>query len=114
MSPSLAAATCLVLYVLGYRFYARHLAQRVFRLDPDRRTPAHAMRDGVGYVPTNRFVLFGHHHASITGLGPVLGPAAAVVRGWVPAGRGIRAVGVMGAIINGDVGSCMRKRMIHR
>ena len=99
MSPSLAAGACLVLYVLGYRFYARHLAQRVFRLDPDRRTPAHAMRDGVDYVPTNRFVLFGHHYASITGLAPMLGPAVAVIWGWVPAMRWV----VLGAILVGCV-----------
>ena len=48
-------------------------------------TPAHALEDGVDYLPTHRFVLFGHHFASITGLSPMLGPAIAVIWGWLPA-----------------------------
>lgn len=85
VTPLLATACCFVLYILGYRFYARHLAGKVFRLDASRETPAHTLRDEVDYVPTNRFVLFGHHFASITGLAPMLGPAVAVIWGWVPA-----------------------------
>ncbi|MEK6236919.1 MAG: hypothetical protein N2C14_19600, partial [Planctomycetales bacterium] len=61
------------------------LAKFVFQLDPDRETPAHAMEDGVDYVPTKIPVLFGHHFASIAGLGPILGPAVAVFWGWLPA-----------------------------
>lgn len=76
---------CLVGYALGYRFYARHLARRVFSLDASAVTPAHALADDVDYVPTNRYVLFGHHWASITGLSPMLGPAVAVIWGWGPA-----------------------------
>ncbi len=82
---ALVTAICLVGYVLGYRFYSRYLAQRVFSLDPDARTPAHALRDEVDYVPTRKLVLFGHHYASITGLSPMLGPAVAVIWGWAPA-----------------------------
>ncbi len=70
---------------LGYIFYGRFLARRVFRLDPKRPTPAHELEDGVDYVPTRIPVLFGHHFASIAGLGPILGPAVAVIWGWVPA-----------------------------
>ncbi len=84
MSPVLAAVSCFVLYFLVYRFYARHLGSRIFRLDPDATTPAHAMNDGVDYVPCRRAVLFGHHYASIAGLAPMLGPAIAVIWGWLP------------------------------
>ncbi|MCO6459405.1 MAG: carbon starvation protein A [Pirellulaceae bacterium] len=70
---------------LGYVIYGRFLARRVFRLDPHRRTPAHELEDGVDYVPTRIPILFGHHFASIAGLGPILGPAVAVIWGWVPA-----------------------------
>lgn len=71
--------------LLAYRLYGRFLAGRIFRLDPTRKTPAHTMEDGVDYVPTKVPVLFGHHFASIAGLGPILGPAIAVIWGWVPA-----------------------------
>ena len=85
MSPSLAALVCFAAYVLAYRFYARYLARHVFCLDPSRLTPAHTLQDGMDYVPTNRWVLLGHHYASIAGLSPMLGPAIAVIWGWVPA-----------------------------
>lgn len=82
---ALVTALCFLAYLLGYLLYARFLARRVFVLDPERVVPAHAQRDEVDYVPTRRFVLFGHHYASITGLSPMLGPAVAVIWGWVPA-----------------------------
>jgi carbon starvation protein len=72
-------------FVLAYFTYGRFIARRVCRLDPNRRTPAHELEDGVDYVPTRIPVLFGHHFASIAGLGPILGPAIAVIWGWVPA-----------------------------
>ena len=84
MQPALAAVCCLIVYALVYRFYARHLGSRIFQLDPQAKTPAHAMRDGVDYVPCRRMVLFGHHYASIAGLAPMLGPAIAVIWGWLP------------------------------
>ena len=71
--------------LLAYFTYGRFLAKRIYRLDPDRRTPAHEQEDGVDFVPTPVPVLFGHHFASIAGLGPILGPAIAVIWGWVPA-----------------------------
>jgi len=73
------------MYFAGYLFYSRYLAQEVFSLRADFVTPAHALEDGVDYVPTQPVVLFGHHYASITGLSPMLGPAIAVVWGWLPA-----------------------------
>ncbi len=82
---ALATLLCFVAYFVGYRFYSKYLAERVFGLDDGRTTPAHALRDDVDYVPTRRMVLFGHHWASITGLSPMLGPAVAVIWGWFPA-----------------------------
>lgn len=70
---------------LGYAFYSKHLARRVLRLDPDYRTPAHQVNDGVDYVPTNKFVLWGHHFTSVAGAAPIVGPAIAVIWGWLPA-----------------------------
>ncbi len=84
MEPVFAAAGCLVLYVVVYRFYARYLGARIFQLDPTKSTPAHDLNDGVDYVPSRRAVLFGHHYASIAGLAPMLGPAIAVIWGWLP------------------------------
>ena len=98
-NPLLAAVGCLVFYGLGFRFYASFLAGRIFRLNPDRSTPAHRLRDEIDYVPTNRYVLFGHHYASITGLAPMLGPAVAVIWGWLPAMLWV----VLGAIFVGCV-----------
>ena len=86
MSPAVMAVIVLCLYFLFYRFYAKRvLGRRLFELDAQAATPAHAMRDGVDYVPTNKYILFGHHYASIAGLAPMLGPAIAVIWGWVPA-----------------------------
>jgi carbon starvation protein len=70
---------------LGYRFYSKFIAERVFRLDPDFRTPAHEFEDGVDFVPTNRYVLWGHHFTSVAGAAPIVGPAIAVIWGWLPA-----------------------------
>jgi len=80
------AILVLSLYVVFYRFYARGvLAKRVFALTDETPTPAHTLRDDVDYLPTNKYVLFGHHYASIAGLAPMLGPAIAVIWGWLPA-----------------------------
>lgn len=84
MQPVLAAAGCFVLYFLVYRFYARYLGRQIFKLDPTVKTPAHTMTDGCDYVPCRKSVLFGHHYASIAGLAPMLGPAIAVIWGWLP------------------------------
>ena len=85
MTSTLVVLACFAVYFAGYMFYSRYLAQQVFALRPDAVTPAHSMEDGVDYVPTRPLVLFGHHYASITGLSPMLGPAIAVVWGWLPA-----------------------------
>ncbi len=85
MTSVLAVLVCFGIYFAGYLFYSRYLAQEVFALRADFVTPAHALEDGVDYVPSQPVVLFGHHYASITGLSPMLGPAIAVVWGWLPA-----------------------------
>jgi carbon starvation protein len=84
-NAAVITAGAFALLILGYFTYGRFLVRRVFRLDPDRPTPAHTLRDGIDYVPSRPPVLFGHHFASIAGLGPILGPAIAVIWGWVPA-----------------------------
>ncbi len=94
-----AVVACFALYALGYLVYSRFLAERVFGLRPDVVTPAHALEDGIDYVPAHRFVLFGHHYASITGLSPMLGPAIAVIWGWLPAMLWV----VLGALLVGCV-----------
>jgi carbon starvation protein len=99
MSPALAVLFCFGLYAVGYLVYSRYLARRVFELRPQVATPAHALEDGVDYLPTHRLVLFGHHYASITGLSPMLGPAIAVIWGWLPAMIWV----VLGAILIGCV-----------
>ena len=85
MTPALATLGAFAVYFIGYRFYSKYLAERVFDLNENRLTPAHTRQDGVDYVPTKPPILFGHHYASITGLAPMLGPAIAVIWGWVPA-----------------------------
>jgi len=84
MHPVAAALACFALYFVVYRFYARFLGRKIFELDPGRKTPAHEMGDGVDYVPCRKSILFGHHYASIAGLAPMLGPAIAVIWGWLP------------------------------
>ncbi len=99
VSPVAAALLAFAVYWAAYRFYARHLARRLFALDDARPTPAHRFRDDVDYVPANRYVLFGHQFASITGLSPMLGPAIAVIWGWLPALAWV----VLGAVFVGAV-----------
>jgi carbon starvation protein len=77
-----AAALCT--YALAYRFYAKFIATRILRLDGTRMTPAVRHEDGLDYVPTNRFVLFGHHFAAIAGAGPLVGPVLAAQMGYLP------------------------------
>ena len=72
-------------FTLGYFFYSRFLATKVFKLDPDFVTPAHAQEDGVDYVPTRPIILWGHHFAAVAGAAPIVGPGIAVVWGWLPA-----------------------------
>jgi carbon starvation protein len=72
-------------FITGYVVYSRFIARHIYRLDPSFRTPAHEFEDGVDYVPTNKHVLFGHHFTSVAGAAPIVGPAIAVIWGWLPA-----------------------------
>jgi carbon starvation protein len=76
------AAVCT--YAVAYRFYAKFLARRVFELDDRRATPAERLDNHVDFVPTNRYVLFGHHFAAIAGAGPLVGPVLAAQFGYLP------------------------------
>jgi carbon starvation protein CstA len=78
----LTAAICV--YLVAYRYYSLYIAKRVMRLDPARQTPAITRNDGLDYVPTNRYVLFGHHFAAIAGAGPLVGPVLAAQMGYLP------------------------------
>ena len=69
----------------GWFFYSKFIAKRIYQLDDNFLTPAHEFRDGVDYVPTNRYVLWGHHFTSVAGAAPIVGPAIAVIWGWGPA-----------------------------
>ncbi len=73
----------LVLYAIFYYTHGRYLQNKVARADPSRETPAKRLFDGVDYVPANKYVLYGHHFASIAGAGPIVGPALALGWGWL-------------------------------
>lgn len=80
--PLMLGALCVL--AIGYRYYSAFISSKVLVLDNCRTTPAHIMRDGQNYVPTNRWVLFGHHFAAITGAGPLIGPVLATQFGFLP------------------------------
>jgi len=75
----------LVGFTFGWFVYSRFIAEKIYRLDPNYETPAHRFNDGIDYVPTNKFVLWGAHFTAVAGAAPIVGPAIAVYWGWVPA-----------------------------
>lgn len=81
-TPLLIAALCVL--AIAYRFYSAFLAAKVAALDDSRTTPAHRFNDGQNYHPTNKWVLFGHHFAAISGAGPLIGPVLAIQYGYMP------------------------------
>lgn len=85
MLTVLIALGSFVLYIVAYRTYGRFLARKVFQVDPGRLSPSEELCDGVDFVPSRKELVFGHHFTSIAGTGPIVGPAVAVVWGWVPA-----------------------------
>ncbi|MBI5505726.1 MAG: carbon starvation protein A [Deltaproteobacteria bacterium] len=93
----LVAGVCV--YAIGYRFYSRFLAERALHLDDNRPTPAHHRRDGRDFLPTNRWVVFGHHFAAIAGPGPLVGPILAAQFGYLPGALYI----VIGVVLGGAV-----------
>src|SRR5258708_39492039 len=80
--PILLGALCVL--AIAYRYYSAFLAARVAALDDSRPTPAHQFNDGQNYHPTNKWVLFGHHFAAISGAGPLIGPVLAIQYGSIP------------------------------
>src|SRR6266699_5518206 len=74
----------LAVTAIGYRYYSAFLAAKVMALDDSRVTPAHRFNDGQNYVPTNKWVLFGHHFDAISGAGPLIGPVLAAQFGYLP------------------------------
>ncbi len=94
----LVVVAALVL-MLAYRFYGAFLAAKVLALDPVRKVPSETHQDGRDYVPTNKWVLLGHHFAAIAGAGPLIGPVLAAQFGWLPGTLWI----LIGAVVAGAV-----------
>ena len=92
-----AAAVCT--YALGYRFYSGFIAAKVLALDPQRATPAERLENGRDFLPTNKWVVFGHHFAAIAGPGPLVGPVLAAQFGYLPGTLWI----LVGAVFGGCV-----------
>lgn len=93
----LTAAICS--YAVAYRFYSRFIARKIMGLDDNRATPAEVNNDGKDFVPTNKWVLFGHHFAAIAGAGPLVGPTLAAQMGYLPGTIWI----IVGVVIGGAV-----------
>lgn len=93
----LVAAVCT--YAVAYRFYSRFMARKVFELDDNRKTPAEVNNDGKDFVPTNKWVLYGHHFAAIAGAGPLVGPILAAQMGYLPGTLWI----IVGVVLGGAV-----------
>ena len=91
------AAICA--YLIGYRFYAKFIAARVMALNDERATPAERLDNGHDFVPTNKWILFGHHFAAIAGPGPLVGPVVAAQFGYLPGTLWIIAGGVLGGAV---------------
>src|SRR4029079_1841679 len=93
----LTAAVCS--YAVAYRFYSKFIASKIFALDAKRVTPAERLEDGRDYVPTNRWIVFGHHFAAIAGPGPLVGPTLAAQFGYLP---GVIWI-IVGVVLGGAV-----------
>ena len=93
------ASVCV--YLLGYRFYAAWIAAKVYLVDPTRATPAERLNNGRDFVPTQRWVAFGHHFAAIAGPGPLVGPTLAAQFGYLP--------GTLWIIIGSVLGGCVQE-----
>ncbi len=98
----ITAAVCV--YALAYRFYSAWIAAKVLLIDPSRATPAERINDGRDFVPTNRWVVFGHHFAAIAGPGPLIGPTLAAQFGYLP--------GTLWILIGSVLGGCVQDMCI--
>jgi carbon starvation protein len=72
-------------YIVAYNTYGRFLARKIFNLRDENLTPSNEFNDGRDFVPTKKWIIFGHHYTSIAGTGPIVGPAIGIIWGWVPA-----------------------------
>ncbi len=81
---ALIAVIAIAVYLVFYHTYGKTLQKNLLKSHEAPDAPSKRLSDGVDYVPTNKFVLFGHHFASIAGAGPIVGPAMAVAWGWLP------------------------------
>src|SRR5215469_11566083 len=96
------AAVCT--YAIGYRFYSKFLAAKVLALDAMRATPAERLENGRDFMPTNKWVVFGHHFAAIAGPGPLLGPVLAAQFGYLP--------GMLWILVGAVFGGCVQDFVI--
>ncbi|WP_029687869.1 carbon starvation protein A [Thermoanaerobacter sp. A7A] len=99
MSAMVLVIIAASVYALAYRFYGAFIAAKVLAFDENRTTPAYKFENGYDYVPTNKWVLFGHHFAAIAGAGPLVGPVLAAQFGWLPGALWI----LIGAVLAGAV-----------
>ena len=86
-------------YIIMYQLYGKYIGSKIFALSGEVKTPSQELEDGVDYVPTKKEIIFGHHFTSIAGTGPIVGPAIAIIWGWVPAMLWI----FLGSIVMGAV-----------
>jgi carbon starvation protein len=98
----LTAAVCV--YALGYRFYGAFITARVLAVDPTRATPAERLDNGRDYVPTSRWIVFGHHFAAIAGPGPLIGPTLAAQFGYLP--------GTLWILVGAVLGGCVQDMVV--
>ena len=72
-------------YILAYKLYGKFLASKVFQINDANKTPAVTYEDNRDFIPSTKFLVFGHHFTSIAGTGPIVGPAIGIIWGWLPA-----------------------------
>ncbi|MDR1140952.1 MAG: carbon starvation protein A [Planctomycetaceae bacterium] len=85
MSTLLIAFASFFGFIVAYNTYGKFLARKIFQLSSDEVVPSVELQDNIDFVPTNRYVIFGHHFTAIAGTGPIVGPTIAVIWGWLPA-----------------------------
>jgi len=84
MNSIFLAIGAVALYLIAYHTYGKYLGSKIFKLNPEAVCPSKESQDDVDFVPTKKPILFGHHFTSIAGAGPIIGPAVAIIWGWVP------------------------------
>ena len=104
----IVAAVCT--YLVAYRFYSRFIAEKVFELNPRRATPAERLNNGRDFVPTNKWILFGHHFSAISGAGPLVGPTLAAQFGFLPGTIWLIAGVVLGGAVQDFLILCASMR----